>query len=74
MLPPPPSDDFDDVSTHKAPDDLEFNKRDSTNSELSGNTTEELPSLNDGSKMSKHDKSKMQQTEPIEIDKGVEHY
>jgi hypothetical protein len=48
ILPPPPLDDFDDVSIHTAPEDLDFNYSDSTDSESSGNTTEELPSLNDG--------------------------
>ena len=73
MLPPPPLDDFDDVSIHTAPD-LEFTYPDSTDSEPSGNMTEELPSLNDGSAVSEHDESEMQQTEPMEIDEGVESY
>ena len=74
LLPPPPLDDFDDVSIHTAPEALEFTYTDSTDSEPSDNTTEELPSLNDGSEMSEHDESEMQQTEPIEIDECVESY
>jgi hypothetical protein len=74
MLPPPPLDDFDEVSIHTAPEDLEINYSDSTDSEPSGNTTEELSSLNDESEMSEDDESEMQQTKPMETDKGVEHY
>ena len=74
LLPPPPLIDFDDVSIHTAPEDLEFTYPDSTDSEPSGNTTEELPSLTGGSEMSEHDESEMQQTEPMEIDDGVESY
>ena len=74
LLPPPPLDDFDDVSIHTASEGLEFTYPDSTDSEPSGNTTEELPSLNDGPKMSEHDESETQQTEPMEIDEGVESY
>jgi hypothetical protein len=74
LLPPPPLDDFDDVSIHSAPEELEFTYPDSTDSEPSGNTTVELPSLNGGSEMSEHDESEMQQTEPMEIDEGVEYY
>ena len=74
LLPPPPLDDFDDVLNHTAPEDLELTCPDSTDSEPSRNTTEELPSLNDGSEMSEHDESEMQQTEPMEIDEGVERY
>ena len=74
LLPPPPLDNFDDVSIHTAHEDLEFTYPDSTDSEPSGNTTEELPSLNDGSEVSEHDESEMQQTEPMEIDEGVEGY
>ena len=74
FLPPPPLNDFDDVSVHTAPEDLEFTYHDSTDSEPSGNTTEELPSLNDGSDMSEHDESEMHQTEPMEIVEGVESY
>ena len=39
LQPPPPLDDFDDVSIHTAPENLEFMYPDSTDSELSGNTT-----------------------------------
>ena len=60
LLPPPPLDDFDDVSIHTAPEELEFTYPDSTDCKPSGNTTEELPSLNDGSEMSEHDESAMQ--------------
>jgi hypothetical protein len=74
LLPPPPLDDFNDVSIHTSPEELEFIYPDSTDSEPSGNTTEKLPSLNDGSEMSEHDEGEMQQTEPIEIDDGVKHY
>ena len=74
LLPPPPLDDFDDVSIHTAPESLEFTYPDSTDSEPSGNTTEELPSLAGGSEVSEHDENEMQQTEPIEIDEGVENY
>ena len=44
LLPPPPLDDFDDVSIHTAPEEMEFLYPDSTDSEPSGNTTDELPS------------------------------
>jgi len=44
LLPPPPLDDFDDVSVHTAPEELEVMYPDSTDSEPSGNTTDELPS------------------------------
>ena len=74
LLPPPPLDDFDDVSIHTAPEELEFTYPDSTDSEPSGNTTDELPSLNDGSELSEHDENEMQQSEPMEIDEGVESY
>jgi hypothetical protein len=74
LLPPPPLDDFDDVSIHTAPEELKFTYPDSTDSEPSGNTTDELPSLNDGSEMSEHEESEIQRNEPIEIDEGVESY
>jgi hypothetical protein len=74
LLPPPLLDDFHNVSIHTAPEELKFTYPDSTDSKPSGNTTEELPSLNDGSEMSEHDESEMQQTEPMEIDEGVENY
>ena len=74
LLPPPPLDDFDDVSIHTAPEVLEFTYPDSTDSEPSGNTTDELPSLTGGSEISEHDEYDMMQTEPMEIDDGVESY
>jgi hypothetical protein len=72
ILPPPPLDDFDDVSVHTAPEELEFMYPDSTDSEPSGNTTDKLPSLTAGSEVSEHDD--MQQVEPMNIDEGVENY
>ena len=74
ILPPPLLDDFDDVSIHTAPEELEFTYPDSTDSEPSGNTTYELPSLNNGSELSDHDENEIQQSEPMEIDEGVESY
>jgi hypothetical protein len=74
LLSPPPLDDFDDVSIHTASKELEITYPDSTYSEPNDITTEELPSLNDGSVLSEHDESEMQQTEPTEIDEGVERY
>jgi hypothetical protein len=55
LLPPPPLDDFDDVSVHTAPEELEFVYPDSIDSDPSGNTTDELPSLNNRSDMSEYD-------------------
>ena len=74
LLPPPPLDDFDDVSVHTAPEELEFLYPDSTDSEPSGNTTDELPALTAGSEVSEHDEEEMQQVEPMDIDEGVENY
>ena len=39
LLPPPPLDDFDDVSIHTAPENLKFTYPNSMNSEPSGNMT-----------------------------------
>jgi hypothetical protein len=72
LLPPPPLDDFDDVSNYTVPEELEFTYPDSTDNEPSENTTNELPSLNDESEMSEHHESEKQQTEPMKIDEGVE--
>ena len=74
LLPPPPLDDFDDLSIHTASEDLKFTYPNSTDSEPSGNTTEEIPSLTGGSEMSEHDESEMIQTVPMEIDDDVESY
>jgi hypothetical protein len=74
LLPPPPLDDFGDVSVHTAPEELEFMYPDSTDSEPSGNTTDELPSLNDRSEMFEDDEHEMQQSKLMEIDDGLESY
>jgi hypothetical protein len=74
MLQPPLLNDFDDVSVHTVPEDLEFNHTDSMDSEPSGDTTEELPSLNDELVISEHDDDEIQQTELMKIDEGVEQY
>jgi hypothetical protein len=70
----PTAGDFDDVSIHSATEELEFTYPDSTGSEPSGDTTDELLSLNDGLVLSEHDENEMKQTEPMEIDEGVESY
>ena len=74
LLPPPPLDDFDDISIHTAPENLELTYPDSTDSQPSGDTTEKIPSLTGGSEVSEHDEYDMMQTEPMEIDDGVESY
>jgi hypothetical protein len=62
------------MTVHTAPEDLEINYSDPTDSKPSCNTPEELPSLNDGSEITEHDENEIHQTEPMEIDDGAEHY